>query len=295
MPPARLIHLRHELTRHGKRVWVVRVGWTSLRSSTQRNRERIMRVVIERAGNQPLEAITRKLIVASRDARSSTPGAARNFLNTMRALYAWALDAGHVETDPTVGVKPPKQNTEGLHTWSPDELARFESHWPLGTRERLAFDIMLWTGLRLGDAIRLGPQHVRDGLITIETEKTRREVIMPMLDPLAKNIDAVFSQLEKKPTTYITTLDGRPVSKTHFGHLFKKVCEAAGCPGRAHGLRKALAVRLAESGAGPLEIGSILGNSMGEFYSRKANRERLATAAMEKLSPARAGKGVLTD
>jgi integrase len=139
-------------------------AWMSLRPATQRDRTRLMRLALERAGNQPLEVFTRKFIVASRDARSATPGVARNFLNAMRSLFAWALDSGHVEMDPTVGIKPPRQKADGgFHTWSADEMARFESRWPLGTRERLAYDIMLWTGLRRGDAARLGPQHVIDG------------------------------------------------------------------------------------------------------------------------------------
>ena len=62
----------------------------------------------------------------------------------------------------------------GFHTWTQEELDRFEAHWPTGTRERLAFDLLLYTGLRRGDAVRVGLQHVRDGVITIRTEKHRK-------------------------------------------------------------------------------------------------------------------------
>jgi integrase len=343
MPPARLPHLHHERTRHGRMIWVVRVGhgprtrlratygsaeffaeyraavenprahrplkgdgtfewlwtlyqrspaWTSLRPATQRDRTRLMRVALERAGNQPLEVFTRKFIVASRDARSATPGVARNFLNALRSLFAWALDSGHVEMDPTVGIKPPKQLADGgFHTWSADEMARFESRWPLGTRERLAYDIMLWTGLRRGDAARLGPQHVIDGQIVIQTEKTRHEVAMPILEPLARSIAAAPGGDE----SFVATADGKPMVKDGFGSWFAAACKQAGVPGRAHGLRKALAVKLAEAGATPLEIGAILGNDMGAFYARKANRGKLAAAALSRLSaPSPSGNGDVT-
>jgi integrase len=267
-------------------------AWASLRPATQRDRERLMRLSLERAGDQPLETFTRKFIVAGRDARSATPGAARNHLNTMRALFAWAVDAGHVETDPTIGVKAPKQKADGgFHTWTAEEMARFEARWPLGTRERLAYDILLWTGLRRGDAARLGPQHVQDGQIVIETEKTRHEVVMPILEPLSRSIAATPCGND----SFVVTADGKPMVSGGFGSWFAAACKQAGVPGRAHGLRKALAVKLAEAGASPLEIGAILGNDMGAFYARKASRGKLAAAAFSRLGPAPAGTGTVTD
>jgi integrase len=255
-------------------------AWTSLRPTTRRVRSGLMRVALERAGNQPLEVFDRKLIVASRDARSATPGVARNFLNCLRSLFAWAVEAGHVEVDPTLGIKTPKQRDGGgFHTWSPDEMSKFEQRWPTGTRERLSYDIMLWTGLRRGDAIKLGRKHVVEGLITITTEKTRHEVVMPMLQPLVDSIAAGPVGVE----TFIATVAGAQFTNEGFGHFFAEACRLAGVPGRAHGLRKALAVKLAESGASPLEIGSILGNDMGEFYARKASRSKLAAAALSRL------------
>jgi integrase len=89
-----------------------------------------------------------------------------------------------------VNIKALKQRTEGHHTWTVDEMSAFEARWPIGTRERLAYDILVWTGLRRGDASRLGPRHVRDGEITVTTEKTGRVVILPVLKPLADSIAA---------------------------------------------------------------------------------------------------------
>ena len=145
-----------------------------------------MRLALERAGDQPLEVWSRKFIIASRDARASTPAQSANFLKALRALFRWALDVEHVDVDPTVNVKALKQRTEGHHTWTADEMAAFEARWPIGTRERLAYDVLVWTGLRRGDASRLGPRHVRDGEITIATEKTGRVVTLPVLKPLAE-------------------------------------------------------------------------------------------------------------
>ena len=77
-----------------------------------------------------------------------------------------------------------------LSRWSEEEIERFEAYWPIGTRERLALAILLYTGLRRGDAVRLGRQHVADGLIKIRTEKCDVQIIIPILPELAEIIAA---------------------------------------------------------------------------------------------------------
>ena len=101
-----------------------------------------------------------------------------------------------------------------FHTWTKEELACFEAHWPVGTRECLALDILLYTGLRRGDAARLGRPHVRDGVARILTEKTSQEVTIRILPPLAASIAA-------SPTgdlTFIAGERGRPMIKESFGN-----------------------------------------------------------------------------
>jgi integrase len=253
-------------------------AWAQLSPATKKQRNHLMKLSLELAGNQPLEIWTRKFVIAGRDFRANTPSQATNWVKTLRALFRWAVDAEHLDADPTVGVKP-LQASDGWHTWSAEEMARFEARWPTGTRERLAFDVLLWTGLRRGDAARLGPKHVIDGEITIETEKTRRVVAMPMLKPLADSIAASPTGVE----TFIASADGKPLVKDSFGNWFEVVCEAAGVPGRAHGLRKALAVKLAESGATDSEIEAVLGNQMAGVYRRRASNKRLASTALARL------------
>jgi integrase len=254
-------------------------AWAQLSPATKKQRDHLMKLSLELAGNQPLEAWTRKLIIAGRDFRAKAPSQANNWLKTLRALFRWAVDAEHIESDPTVGIKPIKQASDGWHTWTAAEMAGFEARWKIGTRERLAYDVLLWTGLRRGDAARLGPQHVIDGEITIETEKTGRTVTLPMLAPLAASIAASPVGV----STFIASANGEPMVKESFGNWFERVCEAAGVPGRAHGLRKSMAVKLAESGATDSEIEAVLGNQMASLYRRRASDKRLAATALARL------------
>src|SRR5580704_12327797 len=109
----------------------------------------------------------------------------------MRGLFRWAVEAGLVKVDPTAGVSDPSfPASEGFPIWTEDDAAAYEKHWPIGTRQRVWFDVLLYTGLRRGDAVRLGRQHVRSGVATLHTEKSKFkvEVTLPILPILAATL-----------------------------------------------------------------------------------------------------------
>src|SRR5262245_52035332 len=94
-------------------------AWTDLSLATRRQRENILRPVLEKAGNQPASKIARAHIVDGRDRRTKAQG--RHFIDTMRGLFEWAAEAQHVKIDPTAGVKYPKQaRTDGFIAWTED-------------------------------------------------------------------------------------------------------------------------------------------------------------------------------
>jgi integrase len=88
----------------------------------------------------------------------------------MRGLFAWAVDARFVKTNPAAAVKYPLlKYGEGFPVWSEEDVAAYEAHWPLGTRQRVWIAVLLFTGLRRGDAVRLGKQHVRNSVGVLRT------------------------------------------------------------------------------------------------------------------------------
>ena len=159
-------------------------AWAALSPATRYQREPILRQIISTAGNELYTAITRKHIIAGIERRSATPYQARHFRDVMRSLFQWALAGEFVSADPTVGVKLPRapkaQRDRGFAAWSDDDVAAFEARWPLGTTQRLAFDILRYTGMRRSDAAMLGRQHVRDGVIRLRTQKTGETVVIRM-------------------------------------------------------------------------------------------------------------------
>jgi integrase len=256
---------------------------TELSQATRRQRENIFKHVIEAGGNEPYAAVTRAHIVAGREKRAKTPAQARNFLDAMRGLFRWALEAEYVKIDPTAGVNNPKRVAgEGFKAWTEDDVLAYEKRWPLGTRQRVWFDVLLYTGLRRGDAVRVGKQHLRNGTITIRTEKTDTIVTLPILPVLQRTLDAG----PVGDLTYIIGQLGKPITKEAFGNFFREACDAAGVKKSAHGLRKIAATRAANNGATVAELEAIFGWSgggMASLYTKLADRERLSRGAMGKL------------
>ncbi len=260
-------------------------AWTTLSPATRRQRENIMDGVNKAIGQKPFVKINRASIVASRDSRAATPAQARNFLDCMRGLFRWALDAQHVKIDPTAGVKNPSRPPgEGFPVWTEDDVERYHEKWRVGTKERVWLDILLYTGLRRGDAVRIGRQHVRDGVASIKTEKSQGEidVHIPILPVLAVTLAA-------GPTgdmAFICGDRGEPLTKESFGNMFRAACRKAGVNKSAHGVRKIAATTAANNGATVAQLEAIFGwqgGQMAALYTRAANRRRLALEAMHLL------------
>jgi integrase len=103
------------------------------------------------------------------------PGAANNRLKYIGSMLSWAVENNLIRSNPAREVKPLRYSTEGFHAWTPDEVKQFEDRHPVGTKARLALALMLYLGVRRGDVVTLGRQHVRDGAIRFVPLKTRRK------------------------------------------------------------------------------------------------------------------------
>ncbi|TJU85619.1 MAG: integrase [Mesorhizobium sp.] len=261
-------------------------AYRGLSEATRRQRDNIFKGVVEKAGHVPYKAVTRKKIVDGREDRSSTPAQARNFLDAMRGLFRWALDAEMVAIDPTAGVKnPSRPKGGGFEAWTEDDVLAYEERWAAGTKERVWMHVLLYTGLRRGDAVTIGRQHVRNGVATLKTEKTNTEVNIPILPALAET-------LATGPTgdlAFIVGENGRPLTKETFGNMFRVACNAAGVKKSAHGVRKIGATRAAEAGVTMRELEALFGwtgGTMASLYTKTADRKQLAMRASEKIGNA---------
>jgi integrase len=258
-------------------------AWTKFSRASQQQRQAIFAQITKAAGGRPFTDITKRSLEDARDRRSAYQ--ARKFLDVMRGLFQWAVKAGIARVNPTIGIDNPQvPKTAGYHVWSEEDIAAYEKRWPIGTRQRVWLDVLLYTGLRRGDVVKLGKQHVRDGIATIKTEKTDTDVTLPILPVLA----ATLAAGPCGDLAFIAGESGRPLTKGTFSNEFRKACRQAGLKKRsAHGLRKAAATRAANAGATVAQLEAIFGwsgGAMASLYTRSADRRRLAIEAMSKLA-----------
>jgi len=260
-------------------------AFKTLKASTQRMRKNILKAVCQTGGKLLISQIDRAKIAAGRDRRADTPFAAINYLKVMGYLFEWAVDAGYARDNPVRGVKRPKAKTQGHTPWTEDDVIAFYKKHPAGSQARLAMEMILFTGLRRSDVYLLGPQHIADDVIEFRATKNDEELFIA-LHPVLK---ASLSQVRTGHMAYLVTpIHGRPFrSAAAFGNWFGDMCREAGVSGRAHGIRKSVAQKLAERGGSNQELKALFGwssDAMATLYTKKADRRKMALSAAEKLN-----------
>lgn len=209
--------------------------------------------------------------------------AANMLRKRLRGLMQFAIRQGMADRNPIMATKPYKVESTGFHTWTEEEIAKYEAKHPVGTPARLALDLMLWTGQRGGDARVLGPQHIKNKRLVITQEKTKATVSLPILPALAQSIMATPSG----GLIFLLSAHGKPYSRKGFGNKFRQWCDEAElnhCS--AHGLRKAAARRFAEAGCSNQQIKSWTGHTTDSEvarYTAAADQKALSDAAAELL------------
>jgi integrase len=276
------------------------------RPETQRTRRNILENFAAKHGDKPLYCTDRsgkRTMLLDRghlqvivNEKAAVPGAQRNLLATLRAMFRWAYKESRVPDDPTLGVTREKIKSTGHKTWSEERIARFEAKYRIGGKERLAFALLLYTGQRRSDVVRLGPMHIHrtpnDELFKevfildqIKTEGNEEAHVEIPVHPKLRGIIDATPMVGVK--TFLVTQFGKPYTAPGFGNWFRDLCDAADCPDvSAHGLRKAAGRRLAEIGCNDHMIAAILGHAnimQVNLYTKAARRKQLAREGMAKL------------
>jgi integrase len=250
--------------------------WGELSEGTRNMRRAILERFREPYGEWPLGRLRESFITAY--LATLKPHAARN---TLKALRGYLRHAGH---DVTKGIAPPKARSIKRPSWTPEQIAQYEAHHPIGSRARLAFALARWTGVGCSEVTRMGPSHMRNGEIVIARQKTKVEATITVHPELRAVLDATpITGL----STFLITKSGKPFRSTDLSEQFRAWCDEAGLPKTCylHGLRHTVGDGLAETGSNPNEIASVLGHASAKsalHYTQGADRKRMARSAMKR-------------
>ncbi|WP_343501625.1 tyrosine-type recombinase/integrase [Alloyangia pacifica] len=260
--------------------------YSSLAASTRAVWRRLMDRIREDRGKALVKDLRADHL--RKDIRAFSPGASSMRLKAWRSLMRFAVDEGWITADPSIGLKPVKGVVTPHRQWTRDEIEKYRQHWQAGTPQRVAFEVIYWTGARCVDAVSLGFQAVgNDGWLRFTQVKTGGPAVAPascrlptwalaMVEDHQHFLDA----MPRNRLLWIVTQTGKPRSVKGLSQWMSANASAAGLPHdcTAHGLRKARAAALAESGASTHQIGAWTGHeSLSEIshYTKAADRKAL--------------------
>jgi integrase len=259
-------------------------GYIGLRETTKLGYASRIETLAIKHGHRTVAGLSRERIITGiLQPYANRPGAALTILKMLRVLIRHAIDIGWLKHDPSLGIKRPKINR--VRSWTEQEIATYRARWPLGTKQRTAFELFLNTGQRRSDVVRMAWPHIgADNKISIEQQKTRRKLIIP----LHQELTAVLAAAERTHVSILTTNYGKPFTVDGFSQWMRDAITEAGLPlaCQPHGLRKAAGRRLAEAGATAKMIMSVLGHTTlaeAERYTEDADQAGLAVEAVSKL------------
>jgi integrase len=259
------------------------IEFANLKPSSQATYRLALAPVLELDGHRLVRDLppdkARKII---QEIGANRPAMANLTRAILRRLFAFAVSVGQRRDNPFA--ISPKYKIGSHRSWTDAELDAYEKHWPLGTRERLAYDVLLFSAQRVGDVVRIQRQDIRNGIITLVQQKTGAEVFVPLHAALARSMKAGPA----RGVYLIGDENGRPIKRARLSALISAAATAAGLPAECvpHGLRKAALRRLAEHGATSKEMQAVSGHrSLSEIerYTRQADQQRLAKRAIGTL------------
>lgn len=237
----------------------------------------------------PIPAFTAKTVRVLRDRKAETPEAANSRIKSLRAIFAWAClpDVELALSNPARDVALFSQQGDGYHSWTEEEISKFEETHPIGSKPRLALALLLYTGQRRSDVVLFGRQHVSNGVLKFTQFKGRKKKPVTLELPIHPKLQNVIDASPVGDLTFLVTAFNKGFTSAGFGNWFREQCNAAGLPHcSAHGLRKAASARLAERGATENQIMSVTGHTTSKEvarYTKAANQKRLAKSAIGLL------------
>lgn len=270
-------------------------SYIGLRKTTKTGYTSRIEILQTKHGHRTVTGLTRERIENGiLTEYADRPGQQLSILKMVRILvrHALSLDKGNplrLTADPSAGIPRPKTNE--IRAWTDAELAAYEQRWPIGTKQRTAYALMLYVGTARVDVHRITWTQFEAGAVGYVRSKTGVSVDMSVQAELQHALAAA----PRDHVTIVNTEYGRPFTVDGFSGFIRAAMTEAGLPldCKPHGLRKTLGRRMADAGCTAHEIMAMLGHTTleeAERYTREADRRRGGRQAVIKLEAHKANE-----
>lgn len=257
--------------------------WRNQSDATKRTYYNIIERFREKHGSKQVNQVTTAHLDAILGRMAHTPAAANNLRKVLNRLFGYSVKIG-MRVDNPAALTDKFKSGKGFHTWTDQEIEQFRDCHALGTKPRLALELLLNTAARRGTVVTLTRADLRNGKFHVQHSKGCNATIVPAMPETMRAIEAMPVAGVQH---FLVTAHGKPFAVAGFGNWFRDQCNTAGLTHcSAHGLRKAISRQLAESGASDSQGRSVTGHKKDDtfrYYSEMAKREDLAEGAMYNL------------
>lgn len=275
-------------------------NFTGLASSTSTTYGRLLDKLETGLGRIAVASLDTPMLEKAIEVRAKQggPEAGNNLRRILRAVMKFAVKRRYRTDDPMASVdkvKRPKGSKKGFRTWTEADIAKFTAKYPLGTREYLALALLVCTGQRRSDVVKIGPSNIVGSYdpadfhgreIALTQKKTGKDMVLPIAPMLCEAL--ALANIPADAPGFLLSNRGTPYTPESFSGTFTEWAFKAGIEGQAspHGLRKAAARRLAEAGCSVKLIASITGHTTLkeiENYTKDADQRSSAKLALQQL------------
>jgi integrase len=265
------------------------VGLKKLKPGTQRNYRRWLDKIKAEVGRFQIKDLSPVAVRAMRDSIrvKSAPTTADMCVMVVSVLWQFAIEfcqlpLGH---NPAHGVARVHTDRKSHKPW-PDHVVD-KALTASDAILCLAVSLLLYTGQREGDVIRMKWADIRDDEIFVVQEKTNTKVWIP----LHRDLRTLLEQTLRNGNFILNSSLGKPFSSSQSLYekiktMLRRIGEGSYVP---HGLRATAAVRLIEAGCSEDQAAAISGHrdlDVPRGYVREANQAKLARQAIRKQEAA---------
>ena len=265
--------------------------YQKLADSTRRNWSRWLDRINDHFGELSIAQFDRPekirpLVIKWRAKWADKPRTADYGMQVLSRVLAYCVDPlGKIASNPCEGIRQVYSGSRAEIIWTDADIAHLKK--TCSTEIAHAVDLAAYTGLRLGDLLRLSWSHVGEDAIVVKTSKTKSEAIIPLYDALRD----VLARIPRRSPVILTNSKNRPWSG--FGASYTKA-KAKVWPGgidlHFHDLRGTAATKFYLGGMSEREIGEIMGweeESVRKIIRRYVDRQAAIKDRIRKLNEAR--------
>jgi hypothetical protein len=212
--------------------------------------------------------------------------AATNLREELDRLFRYARKPQWRDDNPVEDAAPVgKARLAGYYSWTEADIAQYQAHHAIGTKPRLALEIMLWTGQRRGDASRFGRRHIVRGKINFQASKNGADLWLPIAPDLRRAIAAMAAigrrvlprhriwQAVQRSTGWATRCANGATTRVY------RAARRTACARRSAGARR----RARATQPGIKAVGGWRGDAEVRTYTESVDQERLADATLGRV------------